>query len=337
MPRHAAPLPDALPATFHVAEAAALGVTRGRLAARDLHAPFRGVRASAPAPGASPSATGEGDAGAVLTPDERARRGLLLRIRAHALVLPPSGFYVGDAALALLELPFLDPARAESGDLEIAVVAPHRASRRAGVACIQVRTGLAHTTTRHGVRVATPATAWALLARRLEVRELVRLGDAIVRIPRDDRGRRRPEQQLASLSQLAAAADAGRRLGAERLRTALPLLRTGSMSVLETDWRLNLIGAGLPEPALDVEVRDPTGRLLGISDGAFPEYRLAVEVEGDHHRTSRRQWARDLEKYAAYAAHGWEVVRVASAHIRPVRGVDVGLVRAALLRRGWIP
>lgn len=317
--------------------ATSLGATRGRLTARDLHAPFRGVRTRVASQESSHLA-GLDDLD-VTTPqrlDDAARRALLSRIEAHALVLPTGGFYIGDAALALLGLPFVDPVRAAEHDLEMGVFTPQRASRRTGVDCVQIREGLAHTTQRGGFPVATPASVWALLGRRMEVRDLVRIGDAIVRVPRDERGRRRPEHQLATPAQLTAAIEAGRRLGAARLRAALPLVRTGSMSVLETDWRLGLVGSGLPEPLLDVEVRDARGRLLGISDGAFPEFRVAVEIEGDHHRTTRRQWTRDLDKYAAYAAIGWDVVRIASSHIRPARGADVQLVRNALVRRGWV-
>ncbi len=80
-------------------------------------------------------------------------------------------------------------------------------------------------------------------------------------------------------------------------------------------------------------MRTSDGRLLGISDGAFRAHQVAVEIEGDHHRTSRRQWARDLQKYADYANLGWDVVRLTSAHIRQDPSCGAALVRAALARR----
>lgn len=259
------------------------------------------------------------------------------RVRAHSLVLPEHAFYIGDAARAVYGLPIDDAARAATAALDVAVLAPHRGLRRPGISAAQVRPELAHSVTIDGIRVASPATLWAMSARGLDVRGLVRLGDAIVRVPRGERGRRHPDQQLATPAQLRASIEAGRRRGREKLRAALPLVRIGSMSVLETDWRLNLLNSGLPEPDLDVEVRDGGGALLGISDGAFPAYRLVVEVEGDGHRTSRRQWHRDIEKYAAYAALGWETIRLTSAHIRGPGGHDVRLVREGLTRHGWTP
>ena len=72
----------------------------------------------------------------------------------------------------------------------------------------------------------------------------------------------------------------------------------------------------------------PDGTLRGWAD--------LVEVEGDHHRTDRRQWDRDIEKYNAYAALGWEVVRLTSTHVRGAKR-GVSLVRDALLRNGWRP
>lgn len=108
------------------------------------------------------------------------------------------------------------------------------------------------------------------------------------------------------------------------------------MSPLETDLRLLLNDAGLPEPALDVEVRDPDGRLIAILDAAYPGPRVAIEAEGDHHRTDAAQWARDIERQAALTARGWEVVRVTSAHIRGRERRAVSTVRDALQRRGGV-
>jgi hypothetical protein len=177
-----------------------------------------------------------------------------------------------------------------------------------------------------------------MLGSELSERDLVRLGDAIVRIPRDERGRPRPELRLGSVDELRAALEVGRRAGAHRLRAALARIRVGAMSPLETDARLDAVEAGLPEPELDVEIRSSeNGRLLGIADGRYPAYRVLMEVEGDHHRTDRRQWARDIEKHAAYAAEGYETVRLTGIQIRQNPAQGVALLREALIRGGWTP
>lgn len=68
-------------------------------------------------------------------------------------------------------------------DLDVAVFAPHRAPRRAGVHAVQVRPKLAHVLVVDGLAVASPATAWAMLAPTLSVRELVIVGDALLALP----------------------------------------------------------------------------------------------------------------------------------------------------------
>ena len=322
MSQRARPLPSSLTGPFRTTTALDLGVSRGRLRAADLSAPFHGVRAPAPV-------TREVDDDAPLAIDEALRADILERVGAHRLVLPAHAFYIGSTARAIYRLPLESPPT----DLEVGVLAPHRGLRRPGIAATQVRPELVTIRYVGGIPVASPASVWALSARDATVRDLVVLGDAIVRIPRDERGRRMPWAQLASIDQLAAALVAGRRLGADRLREALARIRVGSASPLETDFRLLIVHAGLPEPDLDAEVRRPDGRLLGISDAVYPDQRIAMEVEGDHHRTSRRQWNRDIQKYADYAAAGWDVVRVTAAHVRGPERDGVGLVRAALERR----
>ncbi|GAA3910818.1 hypothetical protein [Microbacterium invictum] len=331
MPRPARPLPVDLPNVFLSAHARSLGLTAGRLSAHDLDRPFRGVRSRPPDP------VEDDDPDAPLARDRAARTAILTKLRAHSLLLPPHAFYIATSALAILGLPFLDAEAAASADIEVGVFSPHRALRRPGIRSVQVGLGRAFVREHEGLRVATPASTWALLGRDLSVPELVVIGDAIVRVPRDDRGRRQPTRQLATIAQLRVAADAGRRYGIARLREALPVIRTGSMSVLETEWRLCVEASDLPDPELDFEVRDAGGKLVGISDAAYPQFRTAVEIEGDHHRVTRVQWDRDIAKYAAYAANDWDVVRCTSRHIRGRRPQAADMVRAVLMRRGWRP
>ena len=72
-----------------------------------------------------------------------------------------------------------------------------------------------------GLRVASPASTWAHAGCRVEHRgELVTVGDAFVRVPRDDSGRLRAGAGLATIEELKRAAAAGPRSGAARLRDA---------------------------------------------------------------------------------------------------------------------
>ncbi|WP_141939427.1 hypothetical protein [Microbacterium sp. SLBN-154] len=242
--------------------------------------------------------------------------------------MQPTAFFAGTTAAVLFGAPL-----AHGSDLSVGVLAPHRAPRGRGVKGVKVPPHLVSVVRHLELPMSSPASTWAMLGRELSVRQLVIVGDAFVRIPRDASGSPQPHRRLASIAQLHRAIDAGRRFGIASLREAAGLIRVGSSSPLETEFRLDMESARLPQPELDVEIRDDRGRLVGITELVLRAFRVVVEVEGDHHRTDRRQWHRDIEKYAAYAALGWEVVRVTSHHVRDGSGVQ--RLREVLLRRGW--
>lgn len=331
MARIPTPLPAHLGDTFTPEQARAAGVSARRLRARDIQRLHRGLFVVRVPKEEEDSVAEERD-DAPFARDRKARAELLHRARLYQRVMTDCAFFIGRSAAGLLGLPI-----ACDGDLEVGVFAPHRAPRRRGIKGRQIRPGLAHIRDVEGLPVASPASTWAMLGAELTVRELIVVGDAIVRVPRDEWGGKMPEAALATIEQLRAALDAGQRKGAARLRAAIESIRVGSASPLETEYRIDAADAGLPEPELDVEIRTRRGRLLGITEIVYPDFRLLVEIEGDHHRTSRSQWNRDIEKYAAYVAAGYEVLRLTSTHIRGRRPRAASMVRAALIRRGWRP
>lgn len=264
------------------------------------------------------------------------------RAHAYALVKNERAFFTGRTALALYGLPLerlQDEATggerliAGSEPLHVGVFSPRRAPRARGIQGSRISESLLTLRVAHGLRLSSPASTWALMAGDLDLPSLVRLGDAIVRIPRDDRGRRCPSLQLAGVRHLEAAAAAPHRRHRRVLVDALASIRVGSGSPLETDWRMQAVAAGLPEFELDVEIHHPRGWLAGIADAVHRATRVVVEIEGDHHRVSRKQWNRDIDKHAAYAEAGWKLVRLTSAHVHSGRAVEI--VRAALRDRGW--
>ncbi|QLD12342.1 hypothetical protein [Microbacterium oleivorans] len=330
MSRPPAPLPSALGGEFSCSAASAIGISAKRMRARDLETPFRGVRRRVP-PAGDGAATDAADH-TPLAADRALERRVRADARAYALIMGPGSFFCGRTAAVLFGIGI-----GHGDELEVGVIAPARAPRRRGIRGRQWAPSHVEVTEVAGLRVSTPASTWAMLARESDVAELVRAGDGFVRVPRGPGRHPMPLDRLATPEELASAASAGRRVGAARLAEALTLIRVGSMSPLETDCRLVLTAAGLPEPVLDVEIRDRAGRLVGIADAAWPDYRVLAEVEGDHHRTSRRQWVRDIERHAALTALGFDVVRLTSAHIRHPRPAAVSLVGDALRRRGWSP
>ncbi|SDZ40610.1 Protein of unknown function [Herbiconiux ginsengi] len=51
------------------------------------------------------------------------------------------------------------------------------------------------------------------------------------------------------------------------------------------------------------------------ADLAYPAWKVAIEYEGDHHRTDQRQWRRDIARARALQALGWTVIRVTLADL----------------------
>jgi hypothetical protein len=118
--------------------------------------------------------------------------------------------------------------------------------------------------------------------------------------------------------------------GLPQLRTVLPLVDGGSASPKESWLRLLLLDAGLPRPTTQIPVHE-SRRLIGILDMGWIKYQVAVEYDGDQHRTNRRQYVRDQKRLRAFEALGWIVIRV----IAEDKPADVILrVRQALATRG---
>lgn len=118
--------------------------------------------------------------------------------------------------------------------------------------------------------------------------------------------------------------------GLRRLRTALPLVDAGAASPKETWLRLLLIDAGLPAPETQIPVNE-NWRTVGVLDMGWERYKVGAEYDGDQHRTSRRQYARDQWRMRKLDALGWIVIRV----IAEDKPDDViRRVREALIRRG---
>ena len=85
---------------------------------------------------------------------------------------------------------------------------------------------------------------------------------------------------------------------------------------MESLLRVALVDAGLTEPEVNAVVRTSSRTFVARVDLAWRSERIAVEYEGDHHRTDRAQWARDLQRTAALEAEGWMVLRALHRDIR---------------------
>lgn len=200
-----------------------------------------------------------------------------LQVRCQALALLADGAAFSHLTAArLCDLPVPRGALGEPLEITTAATRP----RIAGVRAHQGDVG-ADVRDIGGLWVTSGARTWADLAPRLGLDDLVILGDAILR-----RG-------LAELVELTAwAARPGRR-GARRMRASIPLLEPRTDSPMETRLRLLIVRGGLPRPDANRDVV-VDGAWLARPDLSYPGLRIAIEYDGDHHRTDRRQWQRDV-------------------------------------------
>ncbi|WP_241519565.1 hypothetical protein [Bifidobacterium callitrichidarum] len=160
---------------------------------------------------------------------------------------------------------------------------------------------------------------WAQLSTHLSFASLVVLGDAIVAAtssqPRLARGRD-ADAVYADLVRFTQKLPLFK--GRESCIKALPLIMPGSGSPKESELRLALLRHGLPCPELNYTVpnlRFASGVVMTV-DMAWPDCRIAVEYDGDHHRTDKTQWRRDQEKRSRLLGRGWAVFVATAASIQ---------------------
>lgn len=317
---HSAPLPPELGSAFSVADALRLGATPGRLRSSDLTRNFRGTRSRVPAEEVS------GDRFAWARKRERA----LIEELSQRLVGTQFISHRSAAVLWGAPLPFASPP-----ELHVCALAPDRAPRVCGAVGHRILPERCTVERIGAIPVSSAASTWVMLgALKLSITQLVVAGDHLVRMYRAGYGRPdagRPP--LTSREQLAGLLALGGWSGAPRLRRAWELIREDSWSPRESMLRLGLVQAGLPEPALNVDVFDGGGRFLACLDMAYLDYRVGAEYHGEQHATS---YAADVERLARLRADGWIVVEVTRAAWNR-SGVVAERVARALRERGWTP
>jgi len=283
--RHRIELPARLGPQFSVRQAASLGVRRGRADAADLARPFHGVRS-------------------VSAPDTF-RAGVdcyLPRMR-------PGQRLVGRSAVRLWALPHPDAWHPREA-LEIAAPQEQSPPRTKGVRGRRLRSTRAQTWRLRGIPVVDPVAAVFSCAHELTVAQLVVMLDALVTDRSNYPGMREVARPRCTLDDVAEhLVDWGRFRGSATVRRALRSAREGVESPKETQTRLAIVEAGLPEPVVQFEVRAGS-RLIARVDLAYPEWRIAIEYEGDGHRTDKMQWRRDIARQRELEEQGWIVIRL---------------------------
>lgn len=110
--------------------------------------------------------------------------------------------------------------------------------------------------------------------------------------------------------------------GVRQLRELLPLIDAEAASPKESWLRLLLIDNGFPLPDTQIPVFDGGLAPFAFLDMGWRERLLAVEYDGDQHRTDRPQYVTDLRRIPRIERCGYEVIRVIAedspAHILSV-------------------
>lgn len=298
--RHRKPLPRRLGSVFHVSDAATAGVGRGRANAADLHRPFLGIRTlEIPA--------------------------TFLQIAESFTPRMRGGHrYCGVTAARIWGLPL--PWRWTATEL-LHVAVPTSASppRVPGVRGRRVAADRGQTYVVGGLSTMDPVSTIALLSPQLNVEQIVTMIDAVV-TPSQRYPGLRMVRRFCSIDSIRSQLDElGVFPGVPKTREALELARAGVDSPKETQTRLAIIGAGLPEPVVQHAVHD-AGRLVATVDLAYPELKIAIEYEGDGHRTDRDQWRIDIQRQRRLEELGWIVIRLTELDLTTDRSAFLSLV-----------
>lgn len=171
-----------------------------------------------------------------------------------------------------------------------------------------------------GIRLTTPARTALDLGRHLNRDDAVARLDALAVATR---------LSAADVEPLLVRYRGGR--GAQRARAAVALMDAGGTSPKETWLRLLVTDAGLPRPKAQFKVHNGDHFALAYLDLAWGTYGVAVEYDGEQHRTDRQQYRKDVSRLQMLERMGWIVIRVlAGEHPMDV----LNRIRHALASRG---
>lgn len=156
---------------------------------------------------------------------------------------------------------------------------------------------------------------WAQLASHISFKSLVILGDAVLTAAsRQTVASWKPDRASAYGDLVQVVEHLPKFSGRKSCIRALMLMQPGSDSPKESELRLMLQAHGIPRMTLNYTVPNmafASGAPVTV-DFAWPEHKVAIEYDGDHHRTDKAQWRRDQDKRSKLLGRGW-LVFVATA------------------------
>lgn len=304
---------------FSVAEALEAGMTTRMLAHPRFASPFHGVRAYLPA--------GEGSAGDA--PHAYAEQRVAARARAYLPRLRAAEAFSHTTALFLHRVPI----RARE-ELHVTVPRPAGPARGAGIIGHRSSAAFVPRIVDGVLPCVPPLAALMQAAPLLDSRELVVALDHFLTQYRTGRAADAAgTAEVPPNETLGSRLAANPRSGSRRLRYALTLARVGAESRMETLVRLELAALGLDTLELQADIHDATGHWIGRFDLADRELRRIIEYDGEQHRTSREQYARDQQRLDRAWAAGYRVLRLTASDLAPARRQSTREMLCAFLGR----
>ena len=286
---------------FAVADALRAGAARNRLFLGDLDRPFAGVRTRRP-----PETVVE-------------------RARAYAIRMQPAAFFSHTTAAVIHDMWLPNGFPRLSDPLDVSVFVPGRAPRDTTVRGHHLRPRGQRVGRVAGLPVLGAAETWCELAPTLTVDELVVAADGLLTPNASD-----PMGRLAALRR---AAEVPGRPGGSKLRAALALVRVRVRSAQESRLRLLIVRSGRAEPVVNFAVCRADGRFVAEIDLAYPDRRLGLEYEGDHHRSDRRQFRKDILRRERLMDLDWWIIRLTQDDLEARPGELLARLDGTVARR----
>jgi len=143
------------------------------------------------------------------------------------------------------------------------------------------------------IRFAKPSRAVADAARNLtrfdDVRHVV--CDAV-------------QRRACTVAELTEELDAGPPVGAALFREALAEIGDGVRSVAEADFRLLILGSGLPRPMFNAQLFDADGIFIATVDAWWQEAGVAAEIDSRAYHLAAEDADRTSDRHDELTAHG---------------------------------
>ena len=149
----------------------------------------------------------------------------------------------------------------------------------------------------NGVTCMHPMDAWIQFAQYLNLTELVVLAEALIR--RYGYAIEQFTQRLTAFHRV---------IGRARCEAALKLVKPSvPFRKLVHAWRLCFSACPYRKHNMALPIQRTDTYTV---DMAYPQYKVAIEYDGDHHRRFRKQYVRDQQKRRRLRQLGWTVIEV---------------------------